>query len=884
MPLMPRLASLWRNVLHRQRSERDLDDEVSAYARLLEDEKVAQGLSREEARRAALVEIGGLEQVKEDVRAIRAGAFLETAWHDARHGLRTLARTPGFSAAAVLALALGIGATTVIFSVVDAVLLRPLPYDRPERLAVVLHRGTNPVAPANFFDWRREASSFERMGAAEAWSPNVAGGDQPEKVDAVRVTADVLPLLGVRPLLGRVFLPDEEQPGREHVVVLGYRLWQRRYAGDESVLGRTVTLDGTPYTITGIMPPGFAFPPFWSTGAELWAPLPLAERAANRRAQSLRVFARLKDGIGLERARAEMATIAARLEQSYPGTNRQVVARALDDIVVGNVRAALLVLLGAVGFLLLISCANVAHMLLARAAARHKEIALRVALGASRARMIRQLLTESLVLALAGGAAGVGLAAAGLRALMAAGPARLPRLETVALDGRVLAVTIAVSVLTGIVFGLAPALQASRRDLTESLREGERGSTVGTGHHRLRRVLMGSELALALVLLVGAGLMIRTFAALRGIDPGFQPGHVLTGVVSVTGAKAGEPARRRAFYAEVLEQVRALPGVVSAGAINHLPLAGDTWGFGFHVEGHPLPAPGDMPGATYRVVMPGYFRTMGLPILRGRDFVDRDDLEAPAVVIVNEWLAERYWPGVDPVGRRMTLGEPGPDATWLTVVGIARNAVRGEWAATPDEEVYLPLLQSRSYLESTRPQYSFLTLVVRTAGDPAALSPALRAAVRAADASVSLSSVQTMDAVVAQSTSSPRFYLLLLGTFAAVALAMAAVGIYGVTSYSVARRTNEIGIRMALGAKPADVLRLVMGEAAAVAAAGAIAGMVAALALSRLMAGLLYGVAATDPTTFAAVCAVLTLVALAATYVPARRAAGVEPLAALRCE
>jgi predicted permease len=879
-----RLASLWRNLVHKKRSERDLDDEVRAYAAILEDENLARGLPPEEARRQALIELGGTEQVKEHVREVRMGALLESVGQDARYGLRTLARAPGFTVAAVLALALGIGATTAIFSVVDAVLLRPLPYDRPERLAVLLHGGRSPVSPANFLDWRREASAFERMGAAEYWQPNLSGGDRPERVLGLHLTADMLPMLGVRPALGRVWTPDEDQAGGEHVVVLGYRLWQRRFGADQAIVGRSITLDGQPHAVVGVMPPGFEFPPFWATGAELWAPMPLAERATSRGGRSLRVFGRLAPDSSVEQARAQMATITARLDQAYPGTNRKVMVRTLDDMVVGNVRSALLVLLGAVAFVLLIACANVAHMLLARAAARHKEMALRVVLGASPARVIRQLLTESVMLASIGGVAGLAFATGAIRALVAISPGNLPRLETVGLDARVLAVTLGVSLLTGIAFGLAPAVQASRSDLNASLREGERGSTVGAGRHRIRRILMGSEMALALVLLVGAGLMIRTFAALRAVDPGFRPDHVLSAVVSVTGSRSGEPAQRFAFYRDVLDRVRALPGVVSASAINHLPLAGDIWGFPFYVEGRSRPGPGETPAATYRVVFPGYFEAMGLPLVRGRDFDDRDGLGAPGVVIVNEWMAQQHWPGTDPIGKRITLDDPDRDPAWLTVIGVARNAARDRWAAAPDGEMFLPFLQSRNYRENMHSVFTYMTVVVRADEDAGALAAPLRSAVGDADAGATVSAVQTMEEVVARSTASPRFYLVLLGSFAAVALALAAIGIYGVMSYSVARRQNEIGIRMALGAKPADVLRLVMGEAAAVSAAGAVVGLATALALTRLMSGLLYGVAATDPVTFAGVCAVLALVALAATYIPARRAVRVDPLKALRAE
>jgi len=878
--LFPRALSLWRNLVHRDARERDLDAEVRSYAAMLEEEMVERGLPREEARRRAAIEVGGAEQVKEDVRAVRMGALLEATGRDARHALRALARTPGFTLAAVAALALGIGATTAIFSVVDAVLLRPLPYRDPEGLAVVFNHGFTAVSPANLLDWKRQATRLSGLAAAESWGTNLGGGDRTERLEGVHVSADLFPMLGVTPLQGRLFGPEEDRPGSPRAVLLGYRLWQRRFGGDPGIVGRPILLDGEAHTVVGVMPRGFEFPPFWATGAELWAPLALADRSANREAESLRAFARLAPGASLAEARAELAAIAARLERAYPGTNRDVTLRALDDVVVGHVRLALYVLLGAVSFLLLIACANVAHMLLARAAARQREIALRAALGAGRGRLLRQLLTESLVLALIGGAAGVGLAAAALRALVAISPGNLPRLETAGLDPSVLVVTALVSLATGVAFGVVPALQAARQDPSASLREGERGSTAGGGH-RLRRALMASELGLALVLLVGAGLMIRTFVALRAFDPGFDTRHVVSAVVSLTGSRAADPPRRLAFYREMLERVRALPGVEQAATINHLPLAGDVWRVPFHVEGRPLDAPGEGPRATYRVVSPGYFATMSLPLVRGRDFGADDALGADGVVIVNESVAQRFWPGVDPVGRRITLDDP-EKPVWLTVVGVARNAARGEWAAAPDQEVYLPLLQSRTYLEKEGGPFTFMTLVVKAREDPGAIASSVRSAVWQLDGSVAVSDLQTMEEVVAHSTASPRFYLLLLGSFAAVALVLAAVGVYGVMSYSVARRRGEIGIRMALGARPRDVLALVMGESLGVAAAGAVSGLACALALTRLMSGLLYGVAASDPATFASVAAVLTLVALVAAWLPARRAIRADPLAALR--
>jgi putative ABC transport system permease protein len=689
-------------------------------------------------------------------------------------------------------------------------------------------------------------------------------------------------MLGVRPLAGRVFLPEEEEPGREHEVVLSHRLWQRRYAGDTKILGQSVSLNGEPYTVVGVMPRNFDFPPFWATGTELWVPDVLAPRAANRGGQSLRVFARLKRGVTLDVARAEMAGITARLEKQYPGSNREVTVSSLPETVVGDVRPALLVLLGAVAFVLLISCANVAHMLLARASARQREVAVRAALGASRSRMIRQFLTESLVLALLGGAGGLLLAFWGTNLLVSLGPADVPRVETVALDTRVLAFTLGISLLTGIAFGLAPALKAAGRNLTESLREGDRGATEGLHRGRLRGILIASEFALALVLLIGAGLMIRSFAALEAIDPGFDPRRVLSLTASVAGTSEAAPERRADFYRQALQRIRTLPGVVSAGAINHLPLAGDIWGWSFTIEGRPIPAPGESPDASYRVVLPGYFATMGIPILRGRDIAESDNLQAPGAVVVNDWLAKRHWPGEDPLGKRITFDDQDKNPHWLTVVGVVKNTVRSEWAAAQEGEVYLPYLQHHNYLEKMDSHYSYLTLVVRASLEPASLAPAVRRAIWSLDKSVTISQVQTMEKVVTQATARPRFYLLLLGAFASIALVLAAVGIYGVISYSVSRRTHEIGLRMALGAGESDVLRLVVRQGMRVALAGAAAGLAGAFVLTRLMSTLLYGVKATDPATFLVVTLVLAGVAVAASYVPARRAARIDPLVALR--
>jgi putative ABC transport system permease protein len=805
---------------------------------------------------------------------------------DVQFGIRSLLKTPAFTIAATLALALGIGATTAILSVVNGVLLRPLPYADSDRLVVLLHNDRNPVAPANFLDWRQQTRSFTDVAAAEYWSVNLAGTDEPERVAALRLSAGMLPMLGVRPLLGRVFTPQEDVAGNEHVAVIGYGLWQRRFAGDRGVIGRRVLFDGDPFTIIGVMPPTFQFAPFWATHAELWAPLALGARATNRTGQSLRLFARLRPGVTLEQARVDLAAVTSRLEREYPGTNRNVTMQSLKHVVVGNVATPLLVLLGAVAFVLLIACANVAHMLLARAASRQKELAIRTALGATRARLVSQMLVESALLATSGGVAGLLLAMWGVRALVAASPSIIPRVANVTVDARVLLMTLGITAATAIVFGLLPALRSARVDLTETFRDGDRGSSEGHGKHRLRGVLVASEFSLALVLLMGAGLMIRSVAALQRIDPGFDPRNVVTMTISTSGTKEAEPSVRQSFFADILARVSATPGIESASFINHLPIAGDIWGFPYAIAGQPRPKPGDGPVATYRVVFPGYFHTMHIPLLRGRDIASTDRVGAPQVVVINEFMANAHWRGEDAIGKRITLD----DSTWVTIVGIAKNTVREQWSAPAEDEFFLPYAQQKNFLTNRASQYAYITLVARVACradehcNAAAFATPIVRAVREIDRNVPISEVQTMSSVVDQATAESRFYLVLLAAFAAVAVALAAVGIYGVMSYSVSRRTHEIGIRIALGAEPSSVRRFIVRQGMTLAITGAAVGVIAAFTLTRLMARLLYGVGPADPATFVVVTAVLCGVALAASYLPARRATRVDPLTALRSD
>jgi predicted permease len=803
---------------------------------------------------------------------------------DVRYALRQLRKNPGFTVVAALTLALGIGANTAIFSVVNAVLLRPLPYKDDSRLVVILSEGRNPVPPANFNDWREQSQSFSQMGAAEAWGPNLTGTSNPEKVPALHVTSDIFPLLGVQPLLGRTFLPEEQETGKEHEVVLSYSLWQSHFAGKSEIIGQSMALNGEPYTVVGVMPDDFKFAPFWATKTELWAPLALGTRLADRSGSSLRVFARLIPGVTLQQAQAEMAGITSRLEREFPGTNRDMQVVSLREKVLGDIRPALLVLLGAVGFVLLIACANVSHMLLARAAARREEIALRAALGAGRWDVFRQLLTESVALALLGGGAGLLLAVWGVRVLVTLGSSDIPRAETIGVDGHVLLFALGISLFTGLAFGMAPAWRATSDNLSDALKEGKRGASESSRRNRLRGLLVGSEFALAVVLLAGAGLMVRSFLALQHVDPGFDPRGVLSMVVGVSGTEQATAGRTGNFYRMVLQKVGAIPGVQSVSGINHLPLAGDEWGLAFHIEGRPAERPGEELVAIYRVVFPDYFRTMRVPILRGRDVTDADNLRAPGVVVINDYIARRYWPGEDAIGKRITFDDPAKNPSWLTIVGVAKNTVRGSWVSPPAEEVFLPYLQNRDYLNAPNSPFAFLTLVVRTDRDPAALAPDISQAIHSLDRNIPLSDIQTMDHVVAEATGQSRFYLILLGAFAIVALVLAGVGIYGVMSYSVSRRTQEIGIRMALGAQGRDVLKLVVFQGIVHALAGVAAGLAGALALSRLMTGLLYGTHPNDPATFAAVVLVLSGVAVAASYIPARRATKVDPIVALRYE
>ncbi len=891
---MRRLFAKAANLFQKRSAERELDREIESHLAMLREDFEARGFNAADAKSAALRTYGGVEQTKELHREARSVQWVEHVVKDMRYGARNLLRTPGFTALAVLTLALGIGASTAIFGVVNAVLLRPLGYQDADRLVTVLHSGAGPVATANYFDWRDQSHSFEAMGAADYWSPNLTSNTQSdtspaEHLYALKVTQNMFPLLGVQPHLGRWFIHGEDQEGADHEVILSAQLWQRRFHGDRGVLGRLINLNGDGYTVVGVMPPGFQFAPFWATHAELWVPDALGQSVTERGNNHLRVFARLKPGATLAQARADIATVTSRLERQYPATNRSVVVTPLKENVVGRIETPLLIMLGAVGFVLLIACANVAHMLLARTSTRQKEIAVRVALGAGKVRLVAQFLTENLLLAGIGAVAGLLLALAGTKALVELSPAYIPRVQMVTIDTHVVIFLIVITVFTVLAFGLTPAMHAAAANVGDALKEGGRGDSNGVRRNRLLSILVTSEFALAFMLLTGAGLMVRSFYALNAINPGFNPNHVLSMVVSVAGTNEQEPNRRAAFYRNLLENVRNIPGVSAAGGVNHLPLVGDMWDRNFVIDGRPAPRPGESPDAVYRIAMPGYFETMRLPIRKGRAINERDDARTPKVVVINERAALQYWPGKSPIGSRIEIGNSAdsrPD--WLTVVGVVADAKQDEWAAATYPEMYLAALQDPDFLgEGTDPigaHETYVTLVIRADGDLAGIGSAVRQRVWAIDRNLPISQVITMDRAVADATAQPRFEMLLLALFGGVALILAVVGIYGVMNYAVTRRIREIGIRISLGASRKDVWRMLLLQALAQALTGTVAGVAGAVLLSKLMTKIVYGVKATDPVTFICVTMVLGAAALIATSVPARRAARIQPMAALRSE
>jgi putative ABC transport system permease protein len=809
--------------------------------------------------------------------------MIEPIFTDIRFGLRGLAKRPGFTAIALLTLALGIGVNSAIFSAVDSILLRPLPLKDPERLVSVWEQTPrdgirqNQAAPANFFDLQTQNQVFEQIGAYGPDDVNLTGDGDPERLDGQVVTANVFSILGVPASLGRTFSPDEDQPGQEHVVVLSDALWQRRFNRDPSIINRAITLNGESFIVIGVMPRGFFFP---DREIELWTPWAMEpDQKAGRGDHYLTLVARLKQGTTLERANADLGSIAQRLSAEYPRTNEGLgfIAHSLHQDYVGDLRLPILILFAAVGLVLLIACANVANLLLAQATTRRKEIAIRIALGARHWTIVRQLLIESLLLAAGGGLLGVLGAFWGVEALAKLLPDSLSKLQNVSIDARVFLFTLGVSVLTAIVFGGVPALLASRTKPGATLSDVARDMAGGTSGRHLRRVLVVSEVALAVVLLVSAGLLIRSFQLLRRVDTGFNTQNALTMRMVLPFPKYQKAEARRAFYDEVLSKIHEVPGIESAGMITFLPLSFHGMNFNFSVEGQPTTSDAKLPFALWRVVSPDYFRAMGIPLRRGRFFDARDSADAQPAVLVNRRLAEQYWPGEDAIGKRLKVGALDSPNAWLTVVGVVGD-VRQTGLNEQKLEFYVPYAQERRSFMAPR------DLVVRTKSDPATIAAAVRRAVWSVDKDQPVSNVRTLDQVVAAAISQERFQALMLGLFAALALLLACVGLYGVISYAVVQRTHEIGVRMALGAQPLDVLRLVIRQGMLLTVAGLVVGIIAGTFVTRVLSDLLFGVTPRDPLTFAGVPVLLLVVAFFACYIPARRATRIDPLAALRIE
>jgi putative ABC transport system permease protein len=811
---------------------------------------------------------------------------MSTLFKDIRYGARNLLKHPGFTAIVIVTLAVGIGASSAIFSVVNTVLLRPLPYAQAERLVTIQEFGTDgrlaQATPANFLDWRAQNTVFEQLAAILTRPANLALADQAERIDLAMTSANFFSVLGVTPIQGRVFIDADEQAGHAPVVVVSHELWQSRFAGDASLVGKSITLDGNSYTVIGIAPAGFQYP----AKTDVWVPPfrlapALSERMDPTQVRGfgmLATVALLRPNVSLAQAASEMETITARLRQQYPETNNRRFNRvvSLQNHLVGETGPMLLLLFGAVSFVLLIACANVANLLLASAATRQKEMAIRAALGASRFRVIRQLLTESLILAFAGGVAGLLLAIWGVALMTRLLPQNFPRLGEINLDWRVVVFTLLASVLTGILFGLAPALHLSKSDVHESLKESGRGTVGGRRQNRLRNLLIVSEVALSVVLLIGAGLLFRSFLRLQAVNTGFTSEQLLTLRVSPAGSNYRRDADYIAFYNQVLQRTSAIPGVVSVGTINTLPLdKGPT--AGFRIEGRPPLTIDKWPGANYRTVSPDYFRTMSIPMSQGRAFTERDTEAAPLVMIINQALAKRDFPGEDPVGKRINLGNSDPQGqpVWWEIVGVVSDVRSLELREAATPEFYLSGLQDT---------FGNMFMVVRTSVEPSGVVAAVRQATSEIDKSAALSDVKTMENIVSEAVTQPRFNLVLLGLFSFIALLLSAAGIYGVTAYSVTQRTHEFGIRMALGAQVGDVLRMIIRQGMLLISVGIAIGLLSAFALTRLLRTLLFGVSVTDPLTFVVISILLTAVALLACYVPARRATKVDPLVALRYE
>ncbi len=867
----------WR----RFRKDEELKREIQSHLEMATRDRLDRGEAADKATHTVHREFGNVDLVREVTRRQWGGRWLENLFQDLRFGLRVLGKNPGFTAVALLVLALGIGANTAIFSVVNAVLLRPLPFRNPGQLFLVWHvppqksfpgTSTFSVSPANYLDWQNQNHVFERMAALGLRRFNLSGRGEPESVAGSHVAADFFTLLGVQAGLGRTFISEDDQPGHGNVVVVSHAFWQSHFGGNPNSLGQSLRLDNQSYTVIGVMPPKFEFP----FQTQLWVPLAWSDKdRAVRGIHNYIVMARLKAGVDVKKAQAELDTISNRLAQQYPTDNAGwgAVVLPLREQLVGDVRPALLVLLGAVAFVLLIACTNVANLTLAKALGRRKEIAIRTALGAGRGRVLRQVLSEMVLLSLLGGVLALALAHYGVVAIASFLSGQLPLSVEIGLDGWVLAFTLGISILTGIIAGVTPAWHLTKTNLNDSLKEGLGRTDVVSGG-KTRGVLVVSQVALSLVLLIGAGLMIRTLWLLKSINPGFNPHNVLTVPLAISETKYSKVSQQTAFFNAVLDRVRGLPGVETAGQIDNLPLQGGSMQ-PVAVEGQPVVPMADQPEVAVRLISPGYLRALRIPLVEGRDFTDADNAGSPPVILVSASFAKRFWPHQNPIGKHVTLTFlPGVLREVVGVVGDLKQ--NGLADARAVETVYHPMAQN--------PETTRMVLAVRTNSRPTSLLSAVSRAVHEVDPDEPIVNVATMDDIVDQSLLQQRLSMFLLASFAGLALVLAAIGIYGVQSYAVRQRVQEIGIRMALGAQVGDVFRLIVGQGLKLVALGIAIGLAAALALTRLMRGLLFGLSATDPVTFGAVAFLLMIIAVVACYLPARRAARVDPLVALRYE
>lgn len=893
MRIWSQLRSWMHAVTRRSRMEREMDAELRFHIEAFAEDLVRGGVPRQEALRRARIEFGGVERAKEACREARGASFIDNFLHDLRFGLRMLRKNPGFTFVAVLTLALGIGASTAVFSLVNAILLRPLPFPHSERIVLPLlvsPPGVNlggeyfPWHPLQFFLVRQEQNAFQALGAFENDSFSLTGSGDPVLLDGFRVSVGFFPALGISPILGRAFTPEEDSPGHELEVIVSHQLWQERFGGETSIVGRSLELNGHEYAVVGVMPAGFVFPRAeempssfnFPREAQLW--VPLAVPADFKGPSELALIGRLNSGFTLQQAQAQLDAVTKHAQEKDPRWkgwfNTRIVP--LSRQIVGDTRGPLLLILGAVGVVLLIACSNVANLLLNRALTRQKEFVLRTALGAGRSRLIRQLLTESLLLSLSAALAGALFAKLAVHFVKVFGPANLPRLREVSLDLRVFAFALAIALVTGIFFGLAPALAAARVNLCEALREGSQRTGAGPTNSRMRNALLISQVALAFVLVVSASLLLRSFFLLLHADGGFNPERVLTFQLSLPATRYGDTVNVVSFYRKALDKLRTLPGVQSAGLGETVPMGGEGESTVIRLPDHPPSNDKELPFANYTIISPGYLSAVGTPVLRGRDFQEFDTLDSLPVTLINQAMARKYWHGQNPLGKQVGVGSTRYPLT--TIVGIVADAKHISLREESVPEMYVP------YTQKVWPSMLNLRIALRTYADPSAMTASVREVIQSIDPQLPLAKVATLTTLVAESVAQPRFAMLLLAAFALMALLLACIGMYGVISYSVTQRTREIGVRIALGAARHDVSGMVLRQGAVLAGIGVGIGLIAALGVSRLIAGFLYGIAANDPLTYAAVSILLIAIVLLACCFPARRALRVDPMVALRHE